>query len=416
MNHYKEKLSAYLHHELPKETRQIIAEHLLQCESCRKEHDEIKLGVALASKLESFDAPNAVWNEIRNTLDGKPAPTFSLIQTASFFNRRGVFALSASALIVAGVLTLLTFNLFFPEPDDSAKITPSLIPAERKINSSETDSNENLSNNLPANSNPENTNLPSSDNNSNQPNANSSPITIAGWQVETIAGTPFKPVLAVGETLETDANSRAKITVADIGNVEVAPNSRVKLVRSEKTERRLSLEQGKLQAQIVAPPRLFIVDTPSAVAVDWGCAYTLEVDKAGNSKLQVTSGYVALERDGRESIVPAGAMAVTKKGKGIGTPYSETASSEFRAALDKFDFADGGKESLNFMLENCRSYDTVTLWNLLSRVPKNERGRVFDVIVSFIKLPDGITREGILNLDQKMLERLRWELETVWFE
>ena len=69
------------------------------------------------------------------------------------------------------------------------------------------------------------------------------------------------------------------------------------------------------------------------------------------------------------------------------------------------------------MLKNSRCHDTVTLCNLLPRVPQNERGKVFDVIVSFIKkLPDGITREGILNLDQKMMEKLRWELENLWFQ
>ncbi len=152
---------------------------------------------------------------------------------------------------------------------------------------------------------------------------------LPSWNVETLAGTPKvgnsfeNGKLSVGQFLETDANSRAKVEVANIGNVEIAPNSRVQLVNSTSNEHRLSLERGILQAKILAPPRLFIVDTPSAVAVDLGCAYTLEVDKDGNSKLHVTSGFVALEKGGRESIVPAGAIALTKKGKGIGTPFAE---------------------------------------------------------------------------------------------
>lgn len=414
MRHYKKELSAYLHHELPKEIRQEIAEHLLQCELCRKEHDEIKLGVALAGKLEPGDAPAKVWNGIKDSLDKKHRPSFSLIQVGHFFNGRGVFALSASALIITGILALLVYNLFYYQPPVLTQINPSPTPATQKQSPADTNSKENPVNNanLPGNSLLENTNS----NVSNQNNSNQSPpLPDSGWAVETLAGSLQKSQLAVGETLVTDADSRAKIQVADIGNVEIAPNSRVKLVKSEQTERRLSLEHGKLQAQIIAPPRLFIVDTPSAVAVDWGCAYTLEVDKGGNSKLHVTSGYVALERDGRESIVPAGAMALTKKGKGLGTPFSDTATKDFQTALYKFDFGKGGKESLEFILKNSRSYDTVTLWNLLSRVSKNERERILDTIISFTKLPAGITREGILDLDKKMLEKLRWELESLWF-
>src|SRR4030095_190075 len=133
------------------------------------------------------------------------------------------------------------------------------------------------------------------------------------FPIQTIAGSPKVGTsasgskLAVGEYLETDSSSRARIEVAEIGKVEIAPNSRVKLVGTSEKQHRLSLERGGLHAKIVAPPRLFIVDTPSAVAVDLGCEYTLEVDRAGNSKLNVTSGYVALERRGKKSIVPAGA-------------------------------------------------------------------------------------------------------------
>ena len=36
-----------------------------------------------------------------------------------------------------------------------------------------------------------------------------------------------------------------------------------------------------MSARIWAPPRLFYVNTPSAVAEDLGCAYTLEVDDLG---------------------------------------------------------------------------------------------------------------------------------------
>src|SRR5207253_7821011 len=126
--------------------------------------------------------------------------------------------------------------------------------------------------------------------------------------------------------LETDSSSRAKISVGRIGQVEVDPNTRLRLVQTRLTEHRLALARGRMQARIWAPPRLFFVDTPSAEAVDLGCAYTLAVDDAGGSLLQVTSGYVAFVRDGRESKVPAGAVCVTRPGIGPGTPYFADAS------------------------------------------------------------------------------------------
>ena len=94
-----------------------------------------------------------------------------------------------------------------------------------------------------------------------------------------------------------------------------------------------------MSARIWAPPRLFFVDTPSAVAADLGCAYTLEVDENGGSLLRVTSGWVALQLKDRESIVPAGAACETQPGIGPGTPYFEDAPTVFREALRKIDLS-----------------------------------------------------------------------------
>ena len=88
--HYKEKLSAYLNHELPKEERQAIAEHLLRCEDCRSEHDEIMLGAAFANRLESADAPNSVWNNIENALEGNAGKEVAAIPYFSLFSSRGL--------------------------------------------------------------------------------------------------------------------------------------------------------------------------------------------------------------------------------------------------------------------------------------------------------------------------------------
>jgi len=429
--HITEKLSAYLNHEFPKEERQAIGEHILLCESCRKEHDKIKLGAALASQLKRADAPQAAWNEIEKSLVGKRKTQISMIPQFSFFGSR-VFV--AALLIGFGLITAVYFSLAGNESQETVKNEPPIQHTNIELPQTVSTPNEIVSN--------QNANTEVSPNIQIQPqNANSNVQTfpkvnpiqpknrqnetlpaqndLPSWNVETIAGNltlAEKGKLTVGEFLETNSNSRAKIQVANIGQVEIAPNSRVQLVKTNSNEHRLSLERGILQAKILAPPRLFIVDTPSAVAVDLGCEYTLEVDAAGNSKLHVTSGFVALERDGRESIVPAGAMCLTKKGKGLGTPFSDDASAEFQKAVQRFDFENGGGEALQTIIKQSNLYDALTLWHLLSRTQKIEREKVFDALAAHIKPPANITREGILRLDKKMLDAWWTEIENVWFE
>jgi hypothetical protein len=451
--HIQEKLSAYLNHELPKEQRQAIAEHLLQCEKCRDEHDRIKLGVALASHLKRGDAPENLWNEIENALDGKRQPRVSLIPAFSFFGARGLLTAAAALLIGLGLAAAVYFGLPKNESPEVVKNEPAsnqtvkvetpqivLTPDETLTNSNNgaqisSNPNSNIISpdaNLNVQIQPENSNsnvpaLPEIVPNKTVINPRETIIAennLPSWNVETIAGKPTagneaigeNGKLAVGQFLETDANSRARVQVSNIGQVEIAPNSRVQLVKTQATEHRLSLERGLMKAKILAPPRLFIVDTPSAVAVDLGCEYTLEVDRDGGSKLHVTAGFVALERGGRESIVPAGAICFTRRGRGLGTPFSDDASLEFQKAIQRFDFENGGSAALQTIIKESGLYDSLTLWHLLSRVPKNEREKVFDALANYVKPPAGVTRAGVLRLDKKMLDGWWKEIENVWFE
>ena len=54
----------------------------------------------------------------------------------------------------------------------------------------------------------------------------------------------------------------------------------------------------------------------------------------------MTAGWVAFERDGIESFVPAGASCRTRRGRGPGTPKYDTESQEYRDAVDDFDEGD----------------------------------------------------------------------------
>jgi hypothetical protein len=163
------------------------------------------------------------------------------------------------------------------------------------------------------------------------------------------------------------------------------------------------------------------VNTPSGVAQDLGCAYTLEVDDAGGSILHVTVGWVSMQTANDEPVVPAGAACATKRGFGPGTPYFEDASENFRTALATFDF-DSATESLSrrsaleAVLHEARSRDAMTLWYLFSRVNNDERARVYDRMTTLISPPDGVTREGMLNLDQTMMNRWKAKLGLSWAE
>lgn len=359
--HVTKEISAYCHGELPAEESRQFAEHVMACAKCRGEFEEIKRGIKLAEQLPRLEAPESLWAGIEARLGESPKPVRS-----SFVWQPRYVAVAAVLIVVAG-LGIWWLRREGSKPESSK----------------------------------------------------------ASWMVQRIDGAPrignerigAAGQLGVGEWLETDGSSRAQIAVATIGTVDIDENTRVKLVETAPTEHRLELARGKMSAMIWAPPRLFFVDTPSAVAADLGCAYTLEVDDHGAGLLRVTSGWVALQLKDRESIVPAEAACETRPGVGPGTPYFEDASPGFRAALAKIDFdedAEARSSALGLLVSQSRSKDTLTLWHLLARVDGTDRERVYDAMASLALPPPGVTREGVLQLNREMLDRWRAVLEASW--
>jgi len=225
---------------------------------------------------------------------------------------------------------------------------------------------------------------------------------------ETVAKTAARAKLRVGELLVTDGASRASVQVAGIGEVYVDPGSRVRLVESGSNRKRILVELGTIHAAIWAPPGEFVVDTPSATAVDLGCAYTLTVAEDGSGILRTTLGWVGFHTNGRDAFIPAGAMCLTRPKEGPGTPFFEDASEEFRTALHALDFAGVSgaerRKALGTVLAEARRDDAFTLWHLLARVSEEERPRVYDRMAELARAPKGTTREGTLRLEPKMMD------------
>ncbi len=361
-SHVTKFLSAYCHNELDTEKMAAVKAHLANCVRCQNDLAQVKSGISFAKQLQTSNAPETIWPAISADLrEAKMTPQ-------KLFPWRLVLT-SAVVLCVA----IVGWNLFLRK----SKINPAPknIARERQ------------------------------------------PAKVDDWEITRIAGAPNigntkindTEKLGVGEWLETDQASRAKLKIADIGYVNIDPNSRVKLVKTQSDEHRIELEKGKLSAMILAPPRLFVVDTPSATAVDLGCAYTLEVDEAGNSLLHVTSGWVSFVLYDHESFIPAGAVCATRKGLGVGTPYYADAAPAFIKLLAKIDFdkTTAIANAVSDLLPQSREKDGLTLWHLLQRSDWDEslRSSIFDRLAKLQPPPKGVTREGILHQDRKMLDQ-----------
>lgn len=224
-----------------------------------------------------------------------------------------------------------------------------------------------------------------------------------GPLVETVVVAGRPSITRAGVT--TDDSSRARLSLT-IGDVLVEPGSDLRILAVRPDQQRFALRRGAISARVLAPPRVFVVETPATVATDLGCAYVLEVDSLGNGTLRVTAGQVELATGGRLSIVPAGAVATIRGGAhaGPGSARRGDAPAALVRALEAVDFGSGGGGAVDSVLAAARLEDAFTLWHLVPRVPPELRGRVYDRLAALVPPPAGVTRDGILALNREMLD------------
>jgi len=227
------------------------------------------------------------------------------------------------------------------------------------------------------------------------------------WQVDSVYGqaslgslpAAVAMSLRAGQMVRTGNDTEMTLRAEQFGTMLIGPDSELRAA----TDRRVELQRGLLHAYIWAPPRQFVVDTPSARAVDLGCQYTITVDASGDGLLRVSLGWVAFQYDGEEAFIPQGAECVTRKKRGPGIPFYEDATEPLRRTLAAFE--QGDATALGGILNAARPSDGITLWHLLTRVREQDRGRVFDRFAQLVPIPKEVTREAVLKRDAQAIDR-----------
>ena len=251
-----------------------------------------------------------------------------------------------------------------------------------------------------------------------------------GWQVEQVLGSPRAAgasissgsTLRVGDWLETDAASRARVSVADIGTLDIAEGTRLRILGTAHGRHEVDLAHGRIEAIITAPPSIFFVHTPAALATDMGCRYELDVPRDGPGLLTVTLGWVLLERPASATPdpgaawaarVPRGVSCTIDPVAGPGTPFRLGSAVEpLIAELDARAWEDLTSMELADLLDTAGRADAVTLWHVLLRVPEAQRAAVVERLRVIITLPASLDMKGLVELREADLECL-WG-EVMW--
>ncbi len=147
------------------------------------------------------------------------------------------------------------------------------------------------------------------------------------------AGAPLKTEFAVDRPLQLSPSESARIDIARIGTMRVTPGSAITLAETMSARHRVVLDRGTVSVRIWAPPGMFAFRTPSGSVRDLGCVFDLAVDADGTARVRVDTGWVQMDNDFGESLVPAGTSAIMRRLRRPGVPVYDDSSEVFAAAV-----------------------------------------------------------------------------------
>jgi len=232
------------------------------------------------------------------------------------------------------------------------------------------------------------------------------------WKVTSLSGTPFISEEAMakldsirdGEYIITNDSSRAELFITDIGKVLVEPNTKLMIVKGKDGRNKLYVIYGTIDADMKKVQEPVHVELPSAIAMDDGGSYKVTVDGSGDGLFYVKSGQVEVVSGNKQSVVPAGSLVMTKKDKGVGTPFSNLSSSVFKKALYNFDFGNCDVSCVTTILNSANKNDAVSLVNMITQVEEQYKDRVYAKVASFVPPPHPVHRDSIPFIDEKEIE------------
>ncbi|HUP43987.1 MAG TPA: FecR domain-containing protein, partial [Thermoanaerobaculia bacterium] len=138
--------------------------------------------------------------------------------------------------------------------------------------------------------------------------------------------------LPIGRPVSTGSDDSLLVRVARIGWMRIGRDSEVTLLSTRSNQHRLVMQEGTLHVSVWAPPRSIAIRTPSGEVIDFGCEFIVRVDR-DLTTVDVVSGWVRLDNDSGEVLVPGGASSVMRRDGLPSVPLFRSATPGFKSAI-----------------------------------------------------------------------------------
>ncbi|MEW6194339.1 MAG: zf-HC2 domain-containing protein [Bacteroidota bacterium] len=239
------------------------------------------------------------------------------------------------------------------------------------------------------------------------------------WKVRLIQGTIYingrideTGKWEEGTSLYTESYSRAVVSIPNTGRLEAEDNTFLMLVKAKDGNNIVRMERGKIKIENTEQMPDFSIEINRKTVRDRGGVFSLEVDDAKNAKIKVELGYIEINRFGKNFYIDEGYECNMPNDKDVGTPYLSTTPDSLKKLIYAVDYQDGGDDVIGKIVEVATDSDLLTLLALIPKASESYRTVLYNKIARVYPPPQSVTMEGIIKLNEYMLED--WWFEIEW--
>ncbi len=215
-----------------------------------------------------------------------------------------------------------------------------------------------------------------------------------------------------GTSIYTESNSRAVVSIPNTGRLEAGANTFLLLVKAKDGNNIVKMERGKIKIENTEQMPDFSIEINRKTIRDRGGVFSLEVDDAKDAKINVELGYIEINRLGKNFYVDEGYECNMPNDNDVGTPYHSTAPDSLKKLIYAVDYLNGGDYAIGKIIEISTESDLLTLLALIPKASESYRTVLYNKIAKVYPPPKSVTMEGIVKLNEYMLED--WWFEIEW--
>jgi len=239
------------------------------------------------------------------------------------------------------------------------------------------------------------------------------------WNVQLIDGTVTingmansSGKISQGESINTDNKSRLIVHVPQMGKLQIDTNTTIVVEKAKDGDNRVLLKRGSFKIINSALMPDFTIDLNNSFVLDHGGIFSISSDESDNIIVNVEFGFVEIGYKNESCFVREGYVCEIKNNYRPGIPYRLNASDTLKSEVEKFDYENGGDDSIQKIISSAHDEDMLTLLALIPNTSQLQRQILFQVVANHYPPPVGVTRMGIVKADSEMLNK--WWEEIEW--